>query len=561
MTPLKILLTHGLPGWLREYSRLWVRADFVAGLTLAAYAIPVSIAYASLAGLPGQAGLYCYLFGGLGYALFGTSRQLAIGPTAAISLAVGTALASLAAADPSQYAALAALTALMVAAMSLLAWLLKLNQLVNFVSETVLLGFKAGAALSIAATQLPKLFGVPGGGENFFSRLYELYLQLGDTNLYVLSIGAAALLLLSVGDKLLPARPVALLVVIASLLLIGLTSLAEQGVKVVGHLPQGLPPLGLPTVTFTDVDELIPLAFACFLLSYIESVSAARTFAARHDYRINPGRELLALGMANLLAGLGQGYPVAGGLSQSAVNDKAGAKTPAAICLAAIIIGLVSLFLTGLFRNLPEAVLAAVVLVAIKGLIDIHELSHVWRVSRFEFYVVMVALVGVLFLGILRGIVLASIVSLLLLLRRASQPHVALLGRIPGMDRFTDMERHPTNERIAGVLLFRIESSLLYFNVEHVLSEVLRHLATQEEPVKLVVCDLSTTPYVDLAGARMLSKLQAQLAAEGSQLRLAEAHAAVRELLRAEGLQDRVGEIDRRTTVASIVAAFKAGML
>jgi len=558
---MKILPKHGLPGWLREYSRLWIRADFVAGLTLAAYAIPVSIAYASLAGLPGQAGLYCYLFGGLGYALFGTSRQLAIGPTAAISLAVGTALASLAAADPSQYAALAALTALMVAAMSLLAWLLKLNQLVNFVSETVLLGFKAGAALSIATTQLPKLFGVPAGGENFFSRLYELYLQLGDTNPYVLSIGAAALLLLLAGDKLLPARPVALLVVVASLLLMGLTALAEQGVKVVGHLPQGLPPLGLPNVSFKEVDELIPLAFACFLLSYIESISAARTFAARHDYRIDPGRELLALGMANLLVGLGQGYPVAGGLSQSAVNDKAGAKTPAAICLAAIIIGLVSLFLTGLFRNLPEAVLAAVVLVAVKGLIDVRELGHIWRVSRFEFYVAMVALVGVLFLGILRGIVLASIVSILLLLRRTSQPHVALLGRIPGMDRFTDMERHPTNESIPGVLLFRVESSLLYFNVEHVWSEVRRRLADQAEPVKLVVCDLSTTPYVDLAGARMLAKLQAQLAAEGGQLRLVEAHAAVRELLRAEGLQDRVGEIDRRTTVASLVEAFKAGNL
>lgn len=476
MTPSKILLTHGLPGWLREYSRFMVRADLVAGLTLAAYAIPVSIAYASLAGLPGQAGLYCYLFGGLGYALFGSSRQLAIGPTAAISLAVGTALASLAVADPSRYAALAALTAGMVAVMSLLAWLLRLNHLVNFVSETVLLGFKAGAALSIAATQLPKLFGVPGGGENFFSRLYELCLQLGDTNLHVLLVGLAALLLLLLGDKLLPARPVALLVVAASLLLMALTSLTEQGVKVVGDLPQGLPPLSLPAITFTDVDKLIPLAFACFLLSYIESVSAARTFAAQHGYPIDPGRELLALGMANLLAGLGQGYPVAGGLSQSAVNDKAGAKTPAAICWAAIIIALVSLFLTGLFRNLPEAVLAAVVLVAVKGLIDIRELGHVWRVSRFEFNVAMVALVGVLFLGILRGIVLASIVSILLLLRRASHPHVAMLGRIPGMDRFSDIERHPRNESIPGVLLFRVESSLLYFNVEHVLSEVHRRL-------------------------------------------------------------------------------------
>lgn len=438
----------------------------MAGLTLAAYAIPVSIAYASLAGLPGQAGFYCYLFGGLGYAFFGGSHQLAIGPTAAISMAVGAALIPMAGGDPARLAGLAALTALLVAAMGFVGWLLRFSQLVNFVSETALLGFKAGAALSIAVTQLPKLFGVPGGGHSFFQRLHELAVQLPDTNLPVLLLGLTALLILFVGDKFLPGRPVALLVVIASLLVMSFTGLGNLGIKVVGALPQGLPAIRLPNAGFSDIDDLLPLAFACLLLSYVESVSAGKAFAEIHRYRIDPRQELLALGLANLLAGIGQGYPVAGGLSQTAVNDKAGAKTPAALLWASLVIGLVLLFLAGFFRNLPEAVLAVIVLMAVKGLIDIRELAHVWRVSRLDFHVAIAALLGVLLLGILKGILLASILSLLLLLRRASHPHVAFLGRIPGTDRFTDIDRHPDNERIPGLLIFRVEASILYFNAE-----------------------------------------------------------------------------------------------
>ena len=545
-----------IPLWLREYRPASASSDCVAGLTLAAYAIPVAIAYASLAGLPGQAGLYCYLFGGLGYAFFGTSRQLAIGPTAAISMAVGAALTGLSAGDPSRLAGLAALTALLVAAMGFVGWLLRLSQIVNFVSETVLLGFKAGAALSIAVTQLPKLFGIPGGGQSFFGRLDHIALQLGDTNLYVLGLGLVALLMLLAGDKFLPGRPAALVVVCASLLVMSFTSLGEHGIKVVGVLPQGLPAIQFPPLGFDDIDDLIPLAFACLLLSYMESVSAARTFAAKHGYPIDPRRELLALGVANLCAGLGQGFPVAGGLSQSAVNDKAGARTPAAVVLASLVIGVVLLFLAGVFRNLPDAVLAAVVLVAVKGLIDLRELAHVFRVSRFDFNVAMVALVGVLLLGILKGILLASFISLLLLLRRASHPHVAFLGRIPGTQRFSDLARHPNNERIPGVSLFRVESSLLYFNVAHVEAKVLERLAGEKTPVKLVVCDLSSSPILDLAGTRMLAGLQAQLAAKSCQIRFVNAHAQVRDLLRAEGLEEKVGKIGRHATLESVIEDF-----
>jgi MFS superfamily sulfate permease-like transporter len=307
-----------------------------------------------------------------------------------------------------------------------------------------------------------------------------------------------------------------------------------------------------------DVDGVIPLAFACLLLAYVESVSAARALAQARGYEVDVRQELLGLGAANLAAGLFQAYPVAGGLSQSSVNDKAGARTPLALVFASITIGLCLLYLTGMLRNLPNVVLAAIVLVAVKGLINIRELRHVWRVSRFEFTVSMVAFAGVLLLGILNGVMVAVLVSLLLLIRRAAHPHVAILGQIPGTRRYSDVERNPDNATVPGALLFRVESSLLYFNVEHVRDVVWQKIRSATEPLKLVVCNLSTSPYVDLAGARMLAKLHEDLAAAGIRLRLVGAHAPVRDILRAEGLEERFGTISHEVAMADLIDEFRA---
>lgn len=544
--------------WLREYEPKWLAKDALAGITLAAYGIPVSLAYASLAGLPPQYGIYCYLVGGLFYALFGTSRQLAIGPTSAISMLVGVTVAGMADGDPARFAAIAALTALVIAAMCLIAWIFRLSSLVNFISETILLGFKAGAAFTIALTQLPKLFGVKGGGEDFFERLGTLAAQLPDTNFTVLAFGLGAIALLLAGDKLLPGRPVALAVVVASIAVLTLTPLAGMGFAVVGELPRALPEISLPGLRVRDVDGVLPLAFACLLLAYVESVSAARALAQQHGYEIDARQELLALGAANLGAGLFHAYPVAGGLSQSSVNSKAGAKTPLALVFASIAIALALLYLAGLLANLPTVVLAAIVLVAVKGLIDVRELKHVWKVSRYEFAVSMIAFAAVLLLGILKGVLVAVLVSMLLLIRRAAQPHVAFLGRIPGTRYFSDLERHPENETIAGVLVFRVEASLLYFNVDHIRDCVWERLRALTPAPQLVVCDLTTSPIVDLAGAHMLLQLQAQLAVAGIRLRLVNARASVRDILRAEGLEERVGHIGRVASVADAVDEFNA---
>ena len=546
--------------WLPGYRLQWLSSDAIAGVTLAAYGIPVSLAYATLAGLPPQYGIYCYLAGGLFYALFGSSHQLAIGPTSAISMLVGVTVAEMAGGDPARFASIAALTAILIAFMCLIAWILRLSSLVNFISETILLGFKAGAALTIALTQLPKLFGVKGGGEQFFDRVMILASQLPDTHVVVLGFGLCALALLVLGEKFLPGRPVALFVVVLSIVVLSVTPLSEMGFKVVGTLPRGLPQFHFPALRVRDVDGIVPLAFACLLLSYVESVSAARAIAKKHGYEIDPRQELLGLGAANLATGLFQGYPVAGGLSQSSVNDKAGARTPLALVFASIAIGLCLMFLTGLLTNLPNVVLAAIVLVAVKGLVDIRELRHVWRVSRYEFFVSMVAFAAVLLLGILKGVIFAVLASMLLLIRRAAHPHVAVLGRIPGTHCYSDVERHPDNETVPGVLIFRVEASLLYFNAEHVRATVWESIQSNTASIKLVICDLSNSPSVDIAGARMLSTLHAALAAAGISMRIVAAHGSAREILRAEGLEQQIGDVGRGISVDEVIEEFLFGI-
>jgi SulP family sulfate permease len=304
-----------------------------------------------------------------------------------------------------------------------------------------------------------------------------------------------------------------------------------------------------------DVDGVIPLAAACFLLAYVEGVSAARTMADKHGYKINPRQELLALGAANFAAAFCHGFPIAGGLSQSAVNDKAGARTPVSLVFASTAIGGCLLYFTGLLENLPMVVLAAIVLVAVKGLFDVKALRHLWRVSRFEFGIAMVALSGVLLLGILKGVLVAVVVSLLMLITTAARPNVAFLGRIPGSRRYSDLGRHPDNEQISGVLIFRIEASLLYFNVDHVRSVVWAKIAAADS-LRFVVCDLSNSPYVDVAGAAFLAALHKELAASDVSFRIAEAHSRARDLLRAEGLEEQVGYFGRHMTVDQAIVEF-----
>ena len=539
--------------WIKGYSKKTLKGDFIAGITLAAYGIPVSLAYATLAGLPPEYGIYGYLIGGFFYAMLGTSKQLSIGPTSAISLLIGTTIADMANGDVQRWADIASLTALVFAVLAILAYLLRLSGIINFISETVLVGFKAGAALTIGLTQLPKLFGVKGGGENFLERIIALIQQLPETNIAVLFFGVAAIAILIFGEKIAPGKPVAIVIVILSILLIAATSLGLKGIATVGIIPSGLPEFHLPSLRFRDIDGVFPLAMACFLLSYIESISAARTLAQKNGYFIDPRQELLALGIANAAVAFGQGYPVAGGLSQSAVNDTAGAKTPLSLVFASATIAFCLLFLTDMLQYLPTVILAAIVLVAIRGLFDLKEMKHLYKINKEEFFVAMIALIGVLIFGILRGVLLAAIVTLVLMLKATSNPNVAFLGRIPGTKRYTDLERHPDNEIIEGVLIVRVESAILYFNVENIKEEIWTKINGETRPIKTVILDLNSSPNVDIAGARFLKQLFKDLKAKKITLKIAEARSEVRDTLRYENLEDLLGHISRFVSVDDLV--------
>src|SRR5213596_1145998 len=522
--------------WLRGYNKACVRGDLVAGVTLAAYLLPASLGDASLARLPPEAGLYACLFGGLVFWAFCSSRHTVITVTSAISLLIGASLSEIAGGDTTRFGALAANTSLLVALIALAAWLVKAGAIVNFISESVLVGFKCGVALFLASTQLPKLFGIHGAHGNFWKNSGNFLAHLHDTNLTSLTIGGVALVALVLGKIFLKNKPVALFVVVGGILASGWLGLEARGVKLLGEVPQGLPVLGLPAIHWADWDELLPLAFACFLLGAVETAAIGRMFTAKHGGRLDANQEFLALAASNLAAGLGRGFPVSGGMSQSLVNEGGGARTPLSGGIAAGIVLVVVLFFSHLLAALPQPVLAAVVLVAVAGLFKLSTLKQLWRGDRAEFVVAIAAILGVLGQGLLRGVMIGAIISLVLLIRRASRPHVAFLGRIPGTRRFSDRQRHPENELIPGALIFRPESGLVYFNVDNVCESILKRVRAESPPPTLVVLDLSAAPRVDMQSAHALAGMAGELTTQGIRVQAVEPRSSVRDRLRSEGV-------------------------
>jgi sulfate permease, SulP family len=543
----------GALGWLRKYQPQWLRGDVFAGITLAAYLLPAGLGDASLANLPPEAGLYACLFPGLVFWLFCSSRHTVITVTSAISMLLGATLGDLAGGDVSRFGALAAATALLVAAIAFISWLVKAGGIVNFISESVMTGFKSGVALFLASTQVPKLFGVHGAHGDFWENSGHFLKHLDHTNYASLTIGLCALAILIAGKIFLKNKPVALFVVVGGIVVSAMIGLDAKGVKLLGEVPRGLPAIGLPAVGLADLQELLPLAIACFLLGAVETAAIGRMFTAKHGGKFNANQEFLALAASNLAAGLGRGFPVSGGMSQSLVNEGGGARTPLSGAFAAVIILVVVLFFSHLLHSLPQPVLAAIVLVAVAGLFKLAVLKRLWRHDRSEFVVAMAALLGVMSAGLLKGVLIGAIISLVQLIRAASKPHVAFLGLIPGTRRFSDRERHPDNELIPGILIFRPESGLIYFNVDHACDTILDRVRAESPLPKAVVLDLSATPRVDLQAAHSLAGMAAELTAMGIQVRAVEARSAVRDRLRLEGLDDQVGGVNRFTSVADAV--------
>lgn len=539
--------------WTIGYDRSTARYDLLAGTTLAAYAVPSSIAYAQLAGMPVATGLYCYLFAGIVYAVCGTSRQLAVGPTSSVALTLATTLGAMALGDPARYTGMAAATALLAGLIALGAAAMRWGAIVHFISETVLTGFKIGAGIVIAVSQLPLLLGIPSSGHTLGATLSQVLANAAATHMPSLIVGVVAYVLLVLGQWRWSRWPVPLIVVLLAIGIGYVSPFTDLAIATVGAIPAGLPSLAFPDFGVGDLDRLLPLAFACFLIAYNEAMASARLMAARHDYRVDPDRELVAQGAANVAIAFGHGFPSGGGLSQTLVNDAGGARTPVAVAVCSAWMAVVLVYLTGLFVYLPQPLLAALVLASVNGMFRFDELRQLRRVSKSEFTIAMLTILAVLTLGILRGVLVAAIFSLAMLIRRLAQPECAVLGRFPGTSTFAAIMRHPEARPIPGVLIVRPNAALLYFNAETVREEMEALVRRAPPPLRLVILDLSFSTGIDLSTVRMLAEAARRLAARGISFRIAEAHYHIRRQLIAENLLPLLGDLSRLYSVAELV--------
>ncbi len=501
--------------WARSYNKNWLRPDILAGITVVAFTIPEAIAYASLAGLPPEAGLYSAMIGLLVYVIFGTSRQLSMGPTSALSILIGSTLGSLLIVNAGQYALIASLLAVMVGVFAIISWMLHLGFIIRYISKTVLIGFVAGLALFIASGQLPILFGISGASGNFFQRISYLILHIDQTNLATLVVGVGGLLFLIIATKKFPKLPNTLILVLGSIILLTVTNLTNLGIKVVGTIPQGLPTLVFPETSLIDFNTLIILAVAVFILSYSEGYGVATNYAIKNRYKIDANRELLALGASNVAVGLFHGFPVGGSVSRTAVNNESGAKTPLAGGISGLFILVVLVFFTSLFFNLPETILAAIVIFAIRGLFDIPHFRFIYNFSHIEFAIAILTLLSVLIFGTIQGLIIGIILSILVLINNIKKPHISILGQVPGTDNYKDIKSHPESIQIPEVLIIKLDGSQIFLHADNIKNKILNLLDHEYKDKKLLVLDLESTSFIDISGIEMLDELIKELESRG----------------------------------------------
>ena len=545
--------------WAPQYERKNLRSDLAAGVTVGAMLVPQAMAYALLAGLPPEVGLYAATIPVIIYALFGTSRQLAVGPVAIVSLLTATALAPLVEEGSSGYLAAAALLAIMVGVMHIVLGAGRLGFLVNFLSHSVLVGFTAAAAVIIGFSQTKHILGISiERKDHFYETVGEVGSNAGDANATTLLIGGLALVALYAMKRFTPRVPAALVVVVASILAVELFDLESRGVKVVGDIPDSLPAFGFPEVDGSLLGSLIPTALVITLVGFMESIAVAKVYARRHRYELEPNSELIGLGAANVASGFFGGYPVTGGFSRTAVNDTAGARTPLASIITAIIVLSTIAFLTPLLTSLPNAALGAIIVMAIIGLIDIKEMRHIAFVKRSDLISLVVAFVATLALGIELGIGVAVVASMLVVFARLSRPHTAVLGRIGDTTTYRNIERYPEARTIDGVRVVRIDAALSFVNATNIKRLLVEQASAIEAAPRALVLDASGINDIDATGAEMLDEVIGELREKGVNLHLADVKGPVRDVLRRSGAWDHT-DIDVHASTAEAINAINAG--
>ena len=558
-------LAHYVPitRWLPLYERSFLSGDLLAAFAVWAVLVPQAVAYAALAGAPPQAGLFTALAAGVLYAVFGTCRELDVGPSSTVAITAAAVLVPVVAAFPAQeypviLAALAVLTGLTLLA----AGALRLGLVADFLARPVLIGFISGIGVVIIVGQLPKLLGLPVESGNVPETLWRTLESLGEIGWQTPVVGCASLLALLVLRRLAPRVPWALVVTMISIACSRVFDLAADGVKVVADIPAGLPTPVIPDVGLGEIGALSSGALALALVALAESIGAARSLAAKSGYEIDPNQELVALGAANVGAGLLQGFPVDASLSRSAVGVAAGVRSRLSGLVVAALVVVTMLFLTPLFDGLPQATLAAIIIAAVIGLVDMKGLRRLWRTDHGDAKLAVVGFTAVCLLGVLPGIAIAVIASLLALIRRVYRPRVAVLGRAVGETsadedyRFRSIDRHPEYETIPGLVLFRFSSELFFANASFFRDATLRLVAAADPPARTVLVDCSAISHLDTTAAAMLEELIDRLEAAGVTFELARTTAALDDALERSGLRDQIGPDRLHRSVRSGVESF-----
>ncbi|MGW0043205.1 SulP family inorganic anion transporter [Rhodococcus sp. NPDC003348] len=545
---------------LQGYDRRWLRPDVIAGLTVWAVLVPEGLAYATIAGVTPVVGLYAAIPSLVLYAAAGSSRHLIVGPMSATAALSAAMVAPIAGGDDGRYLALTTCLAIMTGLAGLLAGLMRLGFIASFISEPVLKGFIVGLALTIIIGQVPKLFGVEKADGNFFEQAWGVVTHLGDTQWRTLIVGLLGLAVVLVLRRWLPLVPGSLVAVLLGIAAVQLFGLDDKGVDIVGTIESGLPSVGLPNgLGFDDYLGLAGPAVGVLLIGFAEGLGAAKTYAAKAGYEVDANRELYGLGAANLGAGLASGMVVNGSLSKTAVNGGAGAKSQVSGLVVAAMTVITLLFLTGLFEQLPEATLAAVVIAAVIDLVDFASLRRLYRVwthrlgsiygfaARPDFAAAIAAMLGVLLFDTLPGLVIGISVSMLLLLYRSARPNVAILGQAKTL--WVDTDRHPDADVRDDAVVVRVEGGLSFANADHV-KERVEALCT--ERTRVVVLDAETMPYIDVTASEMLGQLQTALQHKGIDLRIAHDIGQVRDVLR--GVEQDGGDLAVFRTVDDALA-------
>jgi high affinity sulfate transporter 1 len=540
---------------LRSYDRSWLRHDLLAGVSVAAVAMPIAIAYSQLAGVPPAHGLYASILPLVAYAFLGSSRQLIMAPDAATCAIVAATLTPLAGGDSGRYISLSMVLAVMTGLFCIAAGLARLGFLTNFLARPILTGYLNGIALSIISGQLGRLFGFSVEPAGFFRLLGDFASNLGRTHGPTLAVGVSVFVALRVLKRLAPKVPSPLVAVVLGIAASSLLGLGARGVVLLGAIPAGLPPLAIPDARAADLAPLAMGAVGLALISFNSAMVTARSFAVKNRYEIDPNQEFIALGAADIGAGILQGFAVSGADSRTAVNDSVGGKSQVTGLIAAALLVLVLLVLTGPLALLPVTVLAAVLINAALGLFDIESLRRLRRVSRQEFRLSIVTLLGVITIGVLPGVVLAVGLAMIQLVARASRPNDAVLGRIPGVDGFHDVRNDPSADTFPGLLIYRFDSALLFFNSDHFKSRVRTLVAEAKTPLRCVLLDAGSMPAIDTTGVATLDEVRGELAGRGIGLAVAGAKAPLRLMLDRTGVAQQIGPERLFPTVGSAVAA------